>query len=77
VDNVVWFGDRSAPAAWCPGHLQVKVRPVAGAGDLVVETGAGRSLLSFLALLPLQYASLDPPGVARDVIRSGPASRRA
>ena len=65
-DNEVWFGDRSVPAASVSGGtLQVKVPPLyrGGATPLVVETGAGRSRsVSFLALLPLQAASLDPPG---------------
>ena len=65
-DNVVWFGDRSVPAASVSGGtLQVKVPPLyrGGAMSLVVETGAGRSrAASFVALLPLQAASLDPAG---------------
>ena len=65
-DNLVWFGDRSVPAASVSGGtLQVKVPHLyrGGAVQLVVETGAGRSrAVSFVALLPLQAASLDPAG---------------
>ena len=66
ADNVVWFGDRSVPATSVSGGtLQVTVPPLyrGGAVSLVVETGAGRSgAVSFVALLPLQAASLDPVG---------------
>jgi len=66
ADNLVWFGDRSVPAASVSGGtLQVTVPHLyrGGAVSLVVETGAGRSRsVSFVALLPLQAASLDPPG---------------
>ena len=65
-NNVVWFGDRSVPAASVSGGtLQVAVPHLyrGGAISLVVETGAGRSRsVSFVALLPLQAASLDPAG---------------
>ena len=65
-DNVVWFGDRSVPAASVAGGtLQVAVPPLyrGGAMSLVVETGAGRSgATPFVALLPLQATSLDPAG---------------
>ena len=65
-DNIVWFGDRSVPAASVSGGtLQVAVPPLyrGGSMSLVVETGAGRSpSVSFVALLPLQAASLDPAG---------------
>lgn len=66
ADNVVWFGDRSVPAASVSGGtLQVSVPPLYRGGpvSLVVETGAGRSgAVSFVVLLPLQAASLDPVG---------------
>ena len=65
-DNVVWFGERSVVATSVSGNtLQVKVPPLnrGGAVPLVVETGAGRSRpVSFVALLTLRAASLDPPG---------------
>ncbi len=47
------------------GTLQVTVPPLyrGGALSLVVETGAGRSgATPFVALLPLQATSIDPPG---------------
>ena len=66
ADNLVWFGDRSVPAASVSdGTLRVTVPPLyrGGAIPLVVETGAGRSRsTSFVALLPLRAASLDPAG---------------
>jgi hypothetical protein len=66
ADNIVWFGDRSLPAASVSGDtLQAKVPPLyrGGAVPLVVETGAGRSRsVSFTVLLPLRAASLDPAG---------------
>jgi hypothetical protein len=66
ADNVVWFGDRSVPAASVSGGtLQAKVPPLyrGGATPLVVESSAGRSRsVSFAVLLPLQAASLDPAG---------------
>jgi hypothetical protein len=66
ADNVVWFGDRSVPAASASGGtLQAKVPPLYRGGTipLVVETGAGRSRsVSFAVLLPLRAASLDPAG---------------
>jgi hypothetical protein len=65
-ENVVWFGDRSVPAASVSGGtLLVTVPPLyrSGAVALVVQTGAGRSrAVSLVALLPLQAASLDPAG---------------
>jgi hypothetical protein len=65
-DNVVWFGDRSAVAAKAEGgSLEVRVPAFAKGGPVPVsvETGAGRSRpVSFVALMPLRAAALDPAG---------------
>jgi hypothetical protein len=66
ADNLIWFGDRSVPAATASrGALEVKVPPLPRGGSvrLFVETGAGRSRpLPIAVVMPLRAASVEPAG---------------